>query len=122
MSSGGPSDDETPRPPARPVRRRDDGGDGPPRDPGCDLVEPTVLNSPDRNVVATVRVGDALPVRYDHGPPKRLLVQALSGAVVGSLTPPSLAQLISCIEAGASYEAVVLAIRGGRVEVQVQIR
>ncbi len=122
MSSGGPSDPD-PRPPAKPVAPKKKGGGGggdPGRSNQCNIVERTNVNSPDRTVKATLRANDVLHVEYDAGPPKKLLVKTASGATLGSITSPSMAQIIQCILAGYIYEAVVLTITGGLIEVQVQ--
>lgn len=121
MSSGGGGggDDDSPRPARRPVKPKkgaDTGGAGDP----CNIIERTKVNSPDRTVAATLRRDDVLTVEYDAGPPKRLIVRAASGSVLGSITSPSMPQLIQCIIGGYGYEAVVISIAGGMIEVQVQ--
>ncbi|MGY4167537.1 hypothetical protein [Bradyrhizobium sp. USDA 4529] len=122
MSSGGGGggDDDSPRPAPKPVKPKkgatDTGGAGDP----CNIVERTKVNSPDRTVAATLRRDDVLAVEYDPGPPKRLIVRAASGAVLGSITSPAMPQLIQCIMGGYGYEAIVLTVAGGMIEVQVQ--
>lgn len=125
MSSGDKYPDTSPRPapkPIKPLGAKGAGGGQPlPPDSPCNVVELTVVNSPNRTVVTTIRVNDVLEVRYVPGPPKQLIVVTGGNAILGSLTPPSMAQLIACITAqGVNYEAVVLGIQGGRVDVQVQ--
>ena len=120
MSSGGP-DDPNPRPPAKPVApKKKGGGGGSGGSDQCNIVERTNINSPDRTVKATLRTNDVLEVEYVAGPPKKLLVKTASGATLGSITSASMAQIIQCILAGYAYEAIVLAISGGLIEVQVQ--
>jgi hypothetical protein len=79
-----------------------------------------MVNSPDRTVLATVRVGDALDVHYEQGPPKQLLVRTANGAILGSLTSPSLPQIIQCSAQGYQYAAVITGIQGGMCNVQIQ--
>lgn len=119
MSSGGGGDYD-PRPAAKPAApKRKGGGDGDvPAE--CNITERTTVNSPVRTVAATLRTNDVLEIEYVAGPPKKLLVKTSSGATLGSITSPSMAQIIQCILAGHGYEAVVVSIKGGMIEVQVQ--
>jgi len=94
------------------------GGQGAIPDP-CDIDEITVINSPDRSVLATLRVGDSLIVELLSGPPRRLIVKSASGAVVGSITSASLPQLVKCSQNGVQYYAEVLGIRGAVCQVRV---
>ena len=125
--NGGGNDDTPLRPAARPVPvapKAGGDGDGGGASAGsqCHIVERTKVNSPDPTVRATLRSGDVLSLEYDPGPPKRLLVRTSSGAILGSITSPSMPQLIQCIGAGFAYDVVVLSILGGLIEVQVQPR
>jgi hypothetical protein len=118
VSSGGPPDDD-PRPsPRTPKPKGGDGSGG--GDNACDIVERTKVNSPDRTVAVTVRDGDELSVAYESGPPRKLLVRTASGATLGSITSPSMAQIIQCILSGYEYVAVVLSISGGMIEVRIE--
>lgn len=121
MSSGGGRDDEPIRTPARPVKvKSGKGGAGDVAENPCNIVERTKVNSPDRTVAATVRKNDVLEVEYDQGPPKRLLVRTSSRSILGSITSPSMPQIIQCIISGHAYEALILSIAGGMIEIQVQ--
>lgn len=116
---GGDSWRPDPKPTIRPTVGEGDEGGGQP-DP-CAISEVTNLNSVDRSVLATVRAGDTLPVVYLPGAPRRLVAQTGTGSVVGSITSPLMPQFINCItQSGRTYEAVVLSIRGGQCQVQVQ--
>ncbi len=96
------------------------GGDGGGEPDPCDISELTNLNSVNAAVLATLRVGDVLTVVYQPGPPARLVAVAASGATVGSITSPSMAQIILCITRGGhSYEATIVAIRGGICQVEI---
>ena len=47
-------------------------------------------------------------------------MKTTSGATLESITSASMAQIIQCILAGYACEAIVLAISGGPIEVQIQ--
>lgn len=85
----------------------------------CNISEVTNLNSVVRTVLSGLRVGDRLMVDFDPGPPQRLLAKTQAGAVVGSITSPSMLQFIQCIQAGVIYEAEVLGIRGAQCQVRI---
>jgi len=124
MSGGGGGGGDTWRPEPSPVASKSDGGSkgGGERPSGpCALVETTTLNSPDRSVIATLRPGDVLDVEFQVGPPKRLLAQRDTGEIAGSITSPSMLQIIKCITEGQyQYEAEVLSIRGAICQVQIR--
>lgn len=84
------------------------------------MIEVTALNSPDKDVISGLSEGDVLGVRYEVGPPQRLV--ALKGSqVAGSITSPSMLQIIRCIrERDREYVAIVLNIRGAICQVRVQ--
>jgi hypothetical protein len=124
MSSGGTDDDGPARPAPKTVKPKtgkgSEGGGTGSGAGACNIVERTKINSPDRTVRATLRDNDILDVVYDPGPPKRLLARTSGGSTLGSITSPSMPQIIQCIISGYQYEAVVLTLSGGLVEVQVQ--
>ena len=69
----------------------------------------TVLNSPDPKVVPPLKKGDVLTVDLaDRGNTKILVAKMEDGSIAGSLTPPSLPAIMSCIEKGYDFEATVL--------------
>lgn len=96
------------------------GKDGPAAADPCAILEITLLNSVNAAVLASVKPGDLLMVVYQPGPPQLLLAQTQAGLTVGSITSPSMARLILCIQKGYKYEAQVLGIRGGVCQVRVQ--
>lgn len=122
-SGGGGSDTWRPTPVAPPKRLGDGGDDGGgPPDP-CAIVEITNVNSPNRTVLAALRPGDMLDVVFQQGPPQRLLAQQPTGSIAGSITSPSMLQIIQCITArGVSYVAEVLSVRGAICQVRVQMK
>jgi hypothetical protein len=103
-SGGGGGNDDTWRPTSKPVPRPKGGaGDGerePPPDP-CNITENTTLNSPDRTVLASLRVGDMLTVVFQPGPPRRLVAEQSPGVVAGSITSPQCCRSFSAsVETG----------------------
>lgn len=102
------------------------GGYGPSRSSDdCAIVEQTALNSVKAAALPQIAVGMRLDVEVRQQNNSSVLVaclpQAVGGAVVGSLTPPSLADLLDCIARGRSYVAVVLSIAAPAL-VRVEIR
>lgn len=86
----------------------------------CAISEKTILNSPDRAVVSTLKVGMALEVRLETTPRKRLVAVAANSKIAGSITSARLVDFIECIESGSEYLADVLGVQGGRVEVEIR--
>lgn len=117
MSSSGPDDD--PRPPAPAKPKGGGGGGGDPSD-NCDIRERTRLNSPDRTVLSTLRVGDVLKLRLENGPPVVLLALDPRGRPAGSITSPMLPQIVRCIRLGRTYEAEIQVINGAVCEIQIR--
>lgn len=83
----------------------------------CTLRFNTVLASPVPAEVATLSIGDVLVVLLQDAPPAVTACQP-DGTVVGGITQEA-PRLRSCIQQGHTYEAVVLSINGGAVQVQV---
>lgn len=124
-SSGNGNDDSSWRPASTATPKKASGGGGAaggvaPNDP-CNIVEDTTLNSPNRNVLASLRAGDSLSVEFEAGPPQRLIARHGSGAIAGSITSPSMLQIIQCItQGGVSYVAEVLAVRGAVCQIRIR--
>lgn len=114
--SGGGGGDDTWRPVAKAPGSGGGGGGG---DDPCAIHEITILNSPDRAVLATLRVGDLLLLELDLGPPRRLLAKSHAGLVAGSITSQSLAQIIRCMQDGVAYGLEVLSLRGAVCQVRI---
>jgi hypothetical protein len=87
----------------------------------CNLVEVTNLNSVDPSILATLAAGMQLQVRYEPGPPRRLLAETGNSRIVGSITSQSMAQIILCIQAGRNYAAEIQSIHGGICRVEVHL-
>jgi hypothetical protein len=102
MSGGGPNPTPTPT-------------------PSCDSVRTAPLNSPQPGVVANLNVNDRLFVVLDKTTGRSVLqVRDAQGNIAGSLTFLGHLSLIDCIEQGYSYEAVVLSIAGGAVQLRIE--
>lgn len=99
-------------------------GSGTPDDCGS-LVIDTVLNSPVAAVVKNLQPNDELDVEIQISTSatqvKELVAKTSGGKVAGSLTPPSLITIITCIEKGFKYVAIVQGnVVGGLVKVRIQ--
>jgi hypothetical protein len=89
--------------------------------PSCTSIRTAPLNSPQPAVVAGLKLNDRLYVHLDKSTARAILqVRDLTGAVAGSLTFLGHLALIDCIEQGYSYEAVVLSISGGAVQLRIE--
>lgn len=89
--------------------------------PSCNAVRTAPLNSPQPVVVARLRINDRLYVHLDKSTGRAILqVRDSAGVVAGSLTFLGHLYLIDCIEQGYSYEAVVLSISGGAVQLRIE--
>jgi len=125
MSGSGSGGNDWRPEPAKPTSKPKGGdqgaGEKAPPDP-CNITEVTTLNSVNRNVVAGLRPNDRLAVVFQVGPPQRLVAQTQAGATAGSITSPSMLQIIQCIQAGHNYEAVVLSVRGAQCQVRIEPR
>lgn len=126
MSGGGGGGGDTwrpePKPAPRPKGGSEDGGGAAPPDP-CNITETTTLNSPNRTIVASLRVGDILAIVFQAGPPQRLVAEQSPGVIAGSITAPSMLQIIQCItQGGYAYVAEVLSIRGAICQVRIRPR
>jgi len=119
--SGGGGDwrPEPKKPGPKPKGQGDGGGGAPPPDP-CNITEVTNLNSVNRTAVAGLRPGDQLDVVFQVGPPQRLVAQTTARVIAGSITSPSMLQIIQCIQAGTLYVAEVLSVRGAQCQVRIQ--
>ena len=123
MSGGGNGRDDGYIPTPAPVRpsKTGSGGGGEGGPDPCDIVEIVPLNSPQSVVIATLNVGDVLTVNLNRAGPNPVLeVVASGGRRAGALTHRNHVRIIGCINAGRTYQAVVMNITGGSVEVRVE--
>ena len=109
--SGGSSSDEW-----RSVGGRGGGGTD-----KCAITERTILNSPVPTVVATLQVGDILLVELETHPRKRVVAKTNANLVAGAITSVNLVDIIECIQSGSVYEAEVLSITGGRIDIEIRL-
>jgi hypothetical protein len=120
MSGSGGGDGDRWRPTAPPEkpsgRKPKDGGKPNP----CDIVEKTNLNSPNRQVLTGLKVGDVLDVEFR--PPALVAVTVPKKLVAGSITSPSMNRILGCIKQGEHYEAEVLSISGAICQVEVRLK
>src|ERR1044071_3325245 len=70
----------------------------------------TALNSPNPDVLKILKKGDILDVVVVETAKSRksLVAKHANGQIAGSLTPPPLVTIVSCIEKGFQYGARVL--------------
>jgi hypothetical protein len=115
----GRDDNYTPTP-ARPVKPGGGTGGGGDGDDPCNIVEIVPLNSPQPAVVATLSVGDVLDVNLNRQGANPVLEVLANGHRAGALTHRNHVRIITCIDAGRTYRAVVVSIRGGSVEVRIE--
>jgi hypothetical protein len=122
--SGGGSDSWRPEPmPVAPeateINKGGGGGGGKVPASPCNIVETTSLNSVNRTVLSKLRTGSTLRVNLLQT--RRLVAETEDkGEVAGSITSPSMAQLILCIQGGTEYIAEVLSVRGGLCQIQIR--
>ena len=88
----------------------------------CDLSELTILSSPDPEVVRILTMDDILTVELIEQTPQRLVAKTDNNIVAGTITSKEMPTIAACIRHGFEYEAVVLSVDGGRVEVLVKRR
>jgi len=86
----------------------------------CAFTERTILNSPNSAVVSTLNGGEVLLVELESQPRKRVIVKTAAGVLAGAITSARLVDIIECLELGVAYEAEVLSISGGRIEIEVR--
>lgn len=84
----------------------------------CILRFNTVLASPVPTQVAALSLGDILMVLVQDAPPAVTVCQP-DGTIVAGITQEVL-RLRACIQQGHTYEAEILSISGGAVQVQVR--
>ena len=90
-------------------------------DDKCAIVERTILNSPNPSVVAGLIVGNILMIALETQPRSRLVAKTSAGVVAGAITSTRIVDIIECIQNGSAYEAEVLAINSGKVEIEIRL-
>lgn len=101
-------------------------GDAPPVGPRPDvdcaaLRFQTAVASPDMAVVASLGAGDVLVLDLRQGAGGRNMIAALasSGGVAGAITERT-ADLLECMQRGVRFEAEIMQMDGGWIEVAVR--
>lgn len=87
----------------------------------CDLIFDTVLASPVPEVVGDLSTGQVLDLVKIDSPIRGVVALTLAGDLVGAVTRDIL-RLRACIEGGNEYEAEVVSIAGGAVQIAVRRR
>lgn len=85
----------------------------------CAITEKTILASPVPAIIATLKVGEILSVELETTPRARVVIKRL-GQTAGALTSARLVDIIECLRNSFSYEAEVLSINGGRIEIEIR--
>lgn len=84
----------------------------------AELLFEAQLNSPQAEVLETLRLGEHLSVELSALP--RQVVQVVkNNSVVGAVTGSQTAQLISCLQNEYSFKAEVLSVNGGMCTIRV---
>lgn len=87
------------------------------------IVQTCHVSSPDPEIIRQIAKNDVLDVVVDQTSTPLLLVKKPDGQILGSVVPPLMARIVSCIiEQGVDYMAVVLDIQGGMVQVQIRAK
>jgi len=98
------------------------GGYDPPRPASsCErLGFQAAVNSPQKDVLSVLDVGDVLDV-VPSAPGPGVSVE-YNGRIAGSLTGSHIAQLVTCMQSGFEYKATVVKLNGGQCVVRVEAR
>ena len=96
------------------------GGGAPPVSDCASLDKVTTLNSAIPKVVRTLSLGDRLLVALDPSGSGRVEARTPKGDLAGSITFTGISALRKCLEEGWQFVAIVRAITGGDVTVEVR--
>ena len=89
-------------------------------DVACEALRvKTVLNSPDPAIVGQLQKGNCLEVAIERHGAREVVVARWQGQVAGSITAASFIKIIECLKAGEPFRATVLAVAGGRCDVEI---
>lgn len=85
------------------------------------LTLTTHLNSPKPAVIKTLKKNSKLTIELQSQSGKSIVAaKTVQGQMAGSITGAGLAELISCLQKGYRFHAVVISVAGGGCEVSVQ--
>jgi hypothetical protein len=82
------------------------------------LFIPTTLNSPKRDVIAKIEVGNILSVQLNRE--GTIVFAWWENEIAGSITAANLTRLINCLQSGAIFVAEVTRKNGGSCDVIVR--
>jgi hypothetical protein len=97
------------------------GGDGE-RVDCASLIFPTILNSPDPEVLAQLNDGDVLNLRRPDPTKTRVEARTAADAIAGTITGGRFADLLVCLERDVAFIAKVVSISNGLCKVEVRPR
>jgi hypothetical protein len=78
----------------------------------------TNLSTPVPSVLAKLKAGNVLPVRYTQ-PRGPLQAITAKGEVAGSIITSKQVDIINCINEGYSFQAEIISISGAKCEVEI---
>lgn len=86
----------------------------------CAITQRAPLNSPRPPIVATISIGDILQIQLNESGTRTILEVVAAAGLAGALTHNGHIRLIDCIRQGFQYEAVVVGLTGGAVDLLVR--
>jgi len=86
----------------------------------CTFVERTLINSPNPDVLPSLKAQSILQVSTETQGGRTIPVAKWNGITVGSFTIRQLKTLIDCMQQGCIYVAVVIDRTGGRCSVEIR--
>lgn len=95
-------------------------GGGPSKETDCELLAFEVgLASPQASVVTQVQVGDSLEVVIDTSGTNPTIAVMKDADALGAIIGSRMEDLYRCIQEGHNYQAEVLSLDGGDVQVRI---
>lgn len=92
------------------------------KDTSCsELVVPTFLHSPAPLIINALKKGDKLAIGYTS-PKGPIVALNSSGDIAGTILTKYNAQLISCMDKGTKYIALVTEVNGGNCDITIKSR
>jgi hypothetical protein len=101
-----------------PVASPTDGGGG--LDPCASLRLTRNIEAPVPGVADQLQPGDTLTVLLRQGPPDLVVTVDNQDREAGGISPTT--RLLDCLRQGVPFQATVLTIHGGAIQVEVQAR
>ncbi|MFV8607604.1 hypothetical protein ACNRDG_25335 [Ralstonia pseudosolanacearum] len=92
----------------------------PTADVACEALRvKTVLNSPNPAILGQLQKGHCLEVAIERQGARDVVVARWQGQTAGSITAASFIKIIECLKAGEPFRATVLAVAGGRCDLEI---